>query len=525
MSGLSRIQSTPVRVAGAALMAVSVGMAISAVVAMIDGGASGASLIETSLSEASLSGANLGTTGSGAWALWISAALTATVGTLLLSGAKVSPRTDAPITYAAVAWSWLAVSIAGALPLLLSGTISWSHFDDALFESISGFTCTGATILADIEAVPRGVLFFRSMTQWFGGMGLIVLAVAVLPALKVGGLELIAGEAPGPTADRLTPRVSETARRLWMLYGGVTLAVMVALLIAGLSLFDAIAHAFSTVATGGFSTHSESIAYFNSFAVELILVVAMVACGMNFAMHWHMLTGGQRTFRGYSELRWYLGLLLVALVVLVTINSGTLNLVDNLRQSFFYMGSLGSSTGFGTSDYTTWLPAAQMVILLMMVVGGTTGSTAGGMKVLRLQLAVRYMMREVIRARHPRAVWSMRLGDTMVSEQIAARAIGFVLLYLGLIIVGGIAITATGASPLTGFSGAVSAIGNMGPALGAAGPLDTALEFPRASRPVLMALMMFGRLEVFPALLMFVAAGRAVARSRSVRAGFHSTAP
>ncbi len=490
MFGIQRLRSTPVRVAGSALVAVSIGMAISAVVAVIDGG-------------------------SGANALWVSAALTATTGVVMLVSAKVSPRADAPLTYAAVAWSWLAASIAGALPLLLSGTISWTHFDDALFESISGFTCTGATILTNLDAVPQGVLFFRSMTQWFGGMGLIVLAVAVLPALQVGGLELIASEAPGPTADRLTPRVSETARRLWMLYGGVTVLVAGALLLAGLSPFDSIAHAFSTVATGGFSTHNESVAFFNSFSVELILMAAMVVCGMNFTLHWQMVTRGRSTFRGYSELRWYLGILLSGFFVLLMINSSTLSWLDNFSDSLFYAISFGTSTGFGSSDYTAWLPAAQMVILLLMVVGGMTGSTTGGMKVLRLQLVVRYVVREVIRARHPHAVLSMRIGNMTVTEQVAARAIGFVLLYVGLIILGGIAITALGSDPLTGFSGAVSAIGNMGPALGAAGPLDTALEFPRLVRPVLMALMMFGRLEVFPALLMFVAAGRAVARSRT----------
>ncbi|HCB34278.1 MAG TPA: potassium transporter, partial [Acidimicrobiaceae bacterium] len=492
MTSLRRIESTPVRVAGAALMAVSTGMAVSAVVALVDGGGAGAAL---------------------AW----SAALTAAVGTAMLAGAKVSRRSDAPLSYATVAWSWVAVSVAGALPFLLSGTIGWADVDNALFESVSGFTCTGATVLDDIDAVPQGLLFFRSMTQWFGGMGLIVLAVAVLPALKVGGLELIAGEAPGPTADRLTPRISETARRLWFLYGAVTVVVAAALALAGLSPFDAVAHAFSTVATGGFSTHSASIAYFDSFVVELVVMAGMVYCGMNFAMHWHLIAGGQRSFRGYSELRWYVGILLAGAVLLVLVNGAGAPAGDNVRQSLFYAASLGSSTGFGTSDYTAWLPAAQMVVLLLMVVGGMTGSTAGGLKVLRLQLTVRYAVREVLRARYPRAVLPMRIGEMNVAEQVAARAIGFVLLYMGLVVVGGVAVTALGADPLTGFSGALAAIANMGPALGAAGPADTALEFPRAARPILAVLMMFGRLEVFPAMLMFVAAGRAVARSRRDR--------
>ena len=492
-----RIESTPVRVSGAALLFVATGMVLSAAVAWVDGGG-------------------------GTLALLASAGFTAVVGGLLMGGSVVSARADSPLAFAAVAWAWLAVSVAGALPFLVGGVIPWGEFDNALFESISGFTCTGATILADIDSVPAGILFFRSMIQWFGGMGLIVLAVGVLPALKVGGLELIANEAPGPTADRFTPRIAETARRLWMLYGGLTLAVAVALLIAGMSLFDAVAHAFTTVATGGYSTHSASIAYFDSIGIELVLIAGMVVCAVNFSLHWHTIMRSRSMLRGYSELRWYLGLLGGALLMLLWLNSPKMSFGTNIRESLFYAASLGTSTGFGTSDYTDlvfWAPASHMVLLVLMVVGGMTGSTAGGMKVLRLQVVARYAVREVIRARHPRAVLPMRIGDTVVAEDIAARALGFVLLYLGLIVIGGVMITALGADLETGFSGAVSAIGNAGPALGDVGPTSTALAFPRESRPVLMALMLFGRLEVFPAMLMFVAALRATTRSRHGRQG------
>ena len=494
-----RIESTPVRVSGAALVFVAIGMVISAGVAFIDGGG-------------------------GTMALLVSAAVTAGVGGAMMGSATESSRADSPLAFASVAWAWLAMSVAGALPYLLSEVIPWSEADNALFESISGFTCTGATILADIDGVAHGILFYRSMTQWFGGMGLIVLAVGVLPALKIGGLELIANEAPGPTADRFTPRIAATARRLWILYGGLTLAVALALVIAGMSLFDAIAHAFTSVATGGYSTHSASIAHFDSISVELVLFAAMIIGGASFSLHWHTIMRSRSMLRGYSELRWYLGLIVGSAVVLTVLNITRSSFGANVRDSVFYAVSLGSNTGYAAGDYTSdvlWAPSAQVVLLVLMVVGGMSGSTAGGMKVLRFQIVTRYAVREVIRARHPRAVLPMRIGDTVVAEEVAARALGFVLLYLGLTVVGGATMTALGNDLETGFSGALSAIGNVGPAMGAAGPTDTALEFERHSRPVLMALMLFGRLEVFPTMLMFVALMRAGTRSRYRRLAAH----
>ena len=322
-----RVESTPVHISGAALLFVGIGMAMSAGVALIDGGG-------------------------GALALAVSAVITISAGSIMMGSTTASDRSDSPLAFAAVAWAWLAVSIAGTMPYLFSGVIRWSEADNALFESISGFTCTGATILADIDGVAHGILFFRSMTQWFGGMGLIVLAVSVLPALKVGGLELIANEAPGPTADRFTPRIAATARRLWLLYGGFTLAMALGLLAAGLSLFDAVAHAFTTVATGGFSTYSASIAAFDSVAVETVVIVGMITCGASFSIHWHLITRTRSQRRSYSELRWYLGLIVGAALALLMLNSGTLSIGDNVREAAFYAASLGSNTGYGLTDYT-----------------------------------------------------------------------------------------------------------------------------------------------------------------------------
>ena len=488
----SRVRSTPLRIAGAALVSVALGMLVSVVVAVIDGGG-------------------------GTGALLVSATITALIGGAMLGSSDVSRRSDTSTAFAAVAWSWIAVSIAGALPLLFGGVVDWASADDALFESVSGFTSTGSTVLPDLASVPHGLLFFRSMTQWFGGMGLIVLAVAVLPALKIGGLELVASEAPGPTADRLTPRIIETARRLWILYGTVTVVVAVALMLVGMNVFDAVTHSFTTVSTGGYSPHGESIAFFDSLAVELVLIFAMIYCGASFSAHWTALVRGPKVYGSFSEIRWYLGLIGIGIGLVALFNLGDLGVGENLRQSSFYVVSLTTSTGFGTTDYALWAPAAQCALVLLMVVGGMTGSTTGGIKVLRLQMMVRYAVREVIRARHPRAIVPMRVGKLVVNEQIAARAIGFVLLYLGLIVLGGVVVTALGTDPVTGFSGVISAIGNDGPALGDAGPLSNFLVFPRPARLVLMALMLFGRLELFPTMLMFAAATRAVVRAQHDR--------
>ena len=495
---MRRIAVTPVRVAGAALIVVASAMAISAVVALLDGGGGGE-------------------------ALFWSAVITVSVGTGLFFGSKVSPLADSALAFASVGWSWFAVSLAGTLPFLLTGVIPWVRFDDALFESVSGFTCSGSTILSDFGSVSQGLLFFRSMTQWLGGMGLVVLAVAILPALGIGGLELIASEAPGPTADRLSLRVRDTARRLWLLYGGATCIVALVLFSVGMSVFDAVTHAFTTVSTGGYSPHAESIAHFDSFPIELVLIVGMLYSGASFSLHWHALTQGIGAYRRVSEIRWYFCLIAGAFGMLLWVNHGEIEWFQNLRESLFYAVSLGSNTGFGNSDYILWMPAAHVTLLVLMLVGGMSGSTAGGMKVLRLQVIFRYSFRELLRARHPNAVIPIRMGSTTIEEQVAAKVVGFVLLYLGLIVAGGIALSGLGVDPVTAFSGSVSAIGNVGPALGEAGPTNNYLVFPRAGRVVLMALMALGRLEVFPAMLMLVASTRGIAQLRRRRRLTHST--
>jgi len=491
----ARFNNTVVHVIGIALVIVGAGMYASSLVALIDGGPD---------------------VSRDAWSLIAAGSIGVVVGAIAWWFSDVPDRQSPVVAFASVGWSWIAVSLLGALPFVFSGAIGWTQFDNALFESISGFTATGSTVLADIESVPRGVLFFRSMTQWFGGMGLIVLAVAVLPALKVGGLELIAAEAPGPTPDRLTPKVRETAKRLWILYGAVTLIVVALLMaVAGASPYDAVTHAFATVSTGGFSPYADSVANFDSVAFEVVLIFAMAYCGASFALHWQAVRGDWGIYGRVSEFRLYIFLLfaLIALVMVIN-NSEPWSLATNLRHSAFNVTAMLTSTGFGTEDFTMWGPAAQAVFLLIMTTAGMSGSTSGGMKVLRLQILVKYAAREVLRARHPRAVVPLRLGSTVLADDLVARVIGFVLLYVVFTLAGGIVIAAIGTDTVTAFSAAFSATGNIGPALGEAGPASNYLVIPRLARPVLMALMLFGRLEVFPTLLMFAAGARYVSNRR-----------
>ena len=482
LGGRRRLTSTTAHVTGIALVLVPSGMALSGLVGWFDAGPD---------------------RGTDVWACMASAVLSGAVGVALWMTSRLPQRQLPSVAFRAVTVSWIAVSVAGALPFLFSGLIDWAHIDDALFESISGFTCTGSTILDDIDSAPSGVMFFRQLTQWFGGMGLIVLAVAVMPTLKVGGLELIAAEAPGPAPDRLTPRVQETAKRLWMLYAGLTAAIALALMVfARMGLYDALAHAFTAAATGGFSNHQASVAYFDSAMVEAILVVGMLVAGANFTLHWQALNGDWKVYSRVSEFRIYVGLFVGAVVLATALNVDLgASLVHTFRDATFNVASLMTSTGFGTVDFTLWGPASQVLLMLLMIPCAMTGSTSGGMKVLRLEVMAKYAIREISRARHPRAISPLRLGPVVVGEDIVARTMGFVLLYLTATLVGGALVTAAGTDPVSGFSAAITAAGGIGPGLGDAGPAHTFLDLPRLGRPVLMFLMLFGRLEVFPVII------------------------
>ncbi|MCY4175679.1 MAG: TrkH family potassium uptake protein [Acidimicrobiaceae bacterium] len=424
--------------------------------------------------------------------------------------------------FATVGWTWMLTTLLGAAPYVLAGTFAVSgagfveQVVNSVFESASGFSCTGATVMTDFDNAGSGLMMYRQLTQWYGGMGVVVLAVAVLPFLGVGGLELISAEAPGTSSDRLTPRVSETARRLWVVYAGFTVLSAAALFAADgfASLYDAVAHALTAASTGGFSPHPDSIGHYDSAVVETVVIVLMILGGTSFSLHWRALATRGLPYWRNSEFRSYLfvlGVFSLGVVALLWLDDG-MAFVSALRAGVFNVVSLGTSTGFGNAtgsatagDYVTWVAGAQLLLLFLMVVGGCSGSTAGGIKVMRMRVLGLLMVRSVRKTQTPHLVMPVRLGRDVIAESVVARVAGFFLLHFLMMIAGLLTVTALGGELEASLGAVVSALGNMGPALGEAGPTASYAEaFSLPARLVLALLMIVGRLEILPILLAFV---------------------
>ncbi|MGI8793347.1 MAG: TrkH family potassium uptake protein [Acidimicrobiales bacterium] len=445
------------------------------------------------------------TDGHAATDLLMAAAGSALAGLALWLGTQAPTRVSTASAFAAVAWTWIAISVAGALPFWTSGMLA--NPGDAIFESVSGFTGTGATVLTPISTQGRGLLMWRQATQWYGGMGVIVLAVAVLPLLGIGGYELLRAESPGPTSDRLAPRVSDTAKRLWIVYLGLTLVMLGLLMLGGMSFYDGIAHAMTTVSTGGFSPYDASIAAFDSVTIEVILIGSMTAGAISFTLWWQLFTGaGLRTFFRSAELRAFLGVAVTATAFIAAVLSldGT-GVVHAVRDASFATMTTLSTTGFATADFALWPPATQLVILAMMVTGGMAGSTSGAVKLFRIQVMAAHSRRELRRVLHPRGVFPVKLGGSVVPEQIVRRIVSFFVLYVFLAVIGTAVLTSLGADLVTAASAITSCIGAFGPALGKAGPTSNYLVLNAPSRGILTIYMLLGRLELFTLLLMFAA--------------------
>ena len=491
-----RFSSTRLHVTGIALAAVSAGM------------------LACTLLEALTTRRDTG-------ALAVSALLAGGIGGLLWYLTRPGAPNQREI-FATVGWTWILTTLVGAVPYVAAGTFATAGSGllepivNSVFESASGFSCTGSTVMADFDHAGRGLMMYRQLTQWYGGMGVVVLAVAVLPFLGVGGLELISAEAPGTTSDRLTPRVSETARRLWIVYAGFTAVSAVALFAADgfSSVYNAVAHAFTVASTGGFSPQADSIGHHGSVAVETVVIALMIVGGTSFSLHWRAVATRTLPYLRNSEFRAYLlvlGVVSLAVVALLWTRGG-LPLGSSIRAGVFNAVSLGTSTGFGNAtgagspgDYVGWVAGAQLMLVLLMVVGGCTGSTAGGIKVMRMQVLGAVMVRSVRLAQAPRAVIPVRLGRDVIGESVVSRVAGFFLLHFLLVIGGLLVVTALGGELETSLGAVVSALGNMGPALGEAGPTANYAEaFSQPARLSLALLMIIGRLEVLPILLAFV---------------------
>lgn len=438
-------------------------------------------------------------------ALLISAAITILVGSLFLLFTKDADRQQLGKRegYVIVSLGWLAMSIFGSIPFIIYGAIP--NITDAFFETMSGFTTTGATILKDIEALPAGLLFWRSLTQWLGGMGIIVLSLAILPLLGIGGMQLFSAEVPGITKDKFHPRVKETAKRLWGIYVILTAAEVVLLLIGGLNLFDAINHAFTTMATGGFSTKNVSTAHFTSPFVQYVLIVFMFFAGMNFTLHYYALHLKFESFKRNSEFKFYaLFLITVTLFVMVIHRPHhTFSLEESFRQTLFHVVSLTTTTGYVSSDYENWAPFSRMIFFVLLFVGGCAGSTGGAIKFARHYVLLKTGSTELKKLVHPRAVIPIRFNDKAVGQEILLNVQAFFILYILLFVFGSILLSILGSDFLTAVGAVATCIGNVGPGMGAVGPVSNFAELPALAKWILSFFMLVGRLELFTVLILF----------------------
>ena len=416
--------------------------------------------------------------------------------------------------YIIVTFGWVVMSISGMLPYLFSGAIP--DVTNAFFETISGYTTTGATILEDIEALPKGILFWRSLTHWIGGMGIIVLAIAILPLLGIGGMQLFAAEAPGPSADKLHPRISDTAKRLWLIYFGYTMAETLLLKLAGMSFFDAINHSMATLSTGGFSTKNASLAYWNNQPlIQYIVILFMFLAGSNFVLSYFAFKGKiQRVFRD-EEFKYYAGFILTftILAALVIYFKSDVPVSDyhpmvlgegesSFRHALFQVIAVITTTGFVSSDFTSWTPFLTILFFGLMFLGGSAGSTAGGIKVMRHLLIIKNGLLEFKRTLHINAVIPVRYNNKTVKEHIVYNIIGFFVLYMLLFIVGALVLGALGLDFISAIGGAASSLGNVGPALGSLNPLSNFNGLPDLGKWWCGFLMLAGRLELFTVLIL-----------------------
>lgn len=398
--------------------------------------------------------------------------------------------------------SWLVVSAFGALPFVLSGSIP--SYTDAFFETMSGFTTTGASILRDIEALPRSILFWRSLTHWLGGMGIVVLTVAVLPRLGIGGLKLMRSEAPGPTLDKLTPRLTETAKILWLIYLALTAAEFALLLLAGLDWFDALTHTFGSIATAGFSPRNASVGAFDSAFVDLVVTVFMLLAAVNFSLYFQVIRGRPGHLLSNLELRVFAVVFLIA-VALVTLSvTGPVyrSAGEGLRYASFQVASILTTTGLATADFDAWPALAKGVLVTLMLVGGCAGSTAGGVKVIRLVTLFKQGLNELKYLVHPQGIFMLKIGDRPVKKDILYPVAVFFFLYVTLVMVTALIASAAGQDLLTAIATGLAMVGNIGPGFGAIGPTRSYAFYPDAVKWWLSFTMLIGRLEIYSVLVL-----------------------
>jgi trk system potassium uptake protein TrkH len=420
---------------------------------------------------------------------------------LLTRGSVELSRRDG---FAIVALGWVAASLFGALPFVLTGVIPDPV--SAVFETMSGFTTTGASVLTDLETLPRGVLFWRAMTHFFGGMGVLVLCVAILPFLGVGGMQIYRAEMPGPSKDRLTPRIATTAKLLWGVYVLLCAAEASLLRLGGMSWFDAFCHAFATMATGGFSTRTASVAAFDSVYIEVVIIVFMFFAGTNFALNYRALRGQPLCFFRDPEFRFYLGAWLTATLVLVLNIHGTVypSLGEAVRAAFFQSTSIITTTGFCTEDFDRWPGASKVLLVLLMFVGGCAGSTGGGMKNMRVFVLLKKVLREVRLFMQPSAVLKIKMGRVSVTQEVISHISAFFIVFVLVFALGTLVMSFFTPDLQTAASSVIASLGNIGPGLGAVGAVQNYAAIPAAGKVFLTFCMLLGRLELYTVLIILL---------------------
>lgn len=398
--------------------------------------------------------------------------------------------------YVLVTLTWVYIGIFGALPFYITGSVT--NFIDALFESISGFTSTGCTILTDIEALPKSLLYWRSLSQWIGGLGIIVLAIAVFPMFKTSGYQIFSLEASVLLNQKLKPRTTDIAKRLWFIYLILTIILVLLLLLGGMNLFESICHSFATIGTGGFSPRNTSIESYSRY-IQYTIAVFMIISGMNFTLHYFFLKGNLRRIFYNSELRLYLAIIAVVtvLVTLVLIFSDQYGLEESFRYAFFQVTSIITTTGFATADYIQWSTPAWVLIIALLFVGGCVGSTSGGLKVIRHLVAFKYLKKHIIKVLHPTAVVSLKINKMTIQDNQAQSIIVFIMLYLVIFTLGYLAMSSLGLDMLHSFGTVAACLGCTGPGIGTVGPASNYAHIPDIGKLVLSLLMIIGRLELF----------------------------
>jgi len=418
--------------------------------------------------------------------------------------------------YIIVTLGWLTMVMSGMLPYYFTNSIFGGA--NLFFETMSGYTTTGSTILDDIEVLPMSIIFWRSMTHWLGGMGIIVLAIAILPLLGIGGMQLFSAEAPGMSSDKIHPRISDTAKRLWLIYVGLTVIETILLNIAGMSFFDAINNSMSNIASGGFSSKNESIAYWNNVPIiQYIIVVFMFLAGTNFILIYFGLTGKIKKIYGNTEFRWYFSLitLFVLITTLIIYTSVDLSktmvnhpeiygkLESSFRHALFQVVAIVTTTGFVTGDFVSWGPFLTMFFFGIMFLGGSSGSTSGGVKVLRHLILIKNGLLEFKRSLHPNAIIPLRHNNSVVEKPVVIHVLAFFILYLILFIIGAGVLSLLGLDFVSAIGSSASSIGNVGPALGNFGPTNSFNSLPDLGKYWCAFLMLVGRLELFTVLIIF----------------------